>query len=247
MSNKPTFLCIGVQKGGTTSIINYMNQHPDIYMVDKELHFFDYIELNRTSIANYESNFIPNGKLIIGEKTPSYCYLRYAINRIHFYNPNIKLIILLREPIARAYSQYNMFHAKHLNNFLEYILPEKNIALKNIDVNYRDKYHIVRGFYDEQIMYILSKFPRKNLYIGIAEEIQKNKQLEYNKIFKFLGAKDDIVIDETKDIHVRTYTQPLNINHAKVLYGIYKPHNEKLYEILGRKVDIWENYYKTLV
>lgn len=246
MSNKPTFLCIGVQKGGTTSIIHYMNQHPDIYMVNKELHFFDKFKPTPKLIANYESKFKPNGKLIIGEKTPSYCYLRYAINRIHFYDPNIKLIIILREPIARAYSQYNMFNPNRLDNFMAHILPKKNIALSNIRKNNRSQYNIVRGFYDKQLTHILSKFPKENVYIGISEEIQKNKQVEYNKIMNFLGAKDNIVIDETKDVHIRTYTAPLNVEDAKVLYDIYKPHNETLYEILGRKVDIWENYYKTL-
>jgi hypothetical protein len=53
---KPTFLCIGVQKSGTTSLINYLNQHPNIFMKEGEPHFFDATELSESSIIKYESN-----------------------------------------------------------------------------------------------------------------------------------------------------------------------------------------------
>lgn len=104
---KPTFLCIGVQKAGTTSLINYLEQHPDIFMKKDELHFFDTTEPTESEIIKYENEFKTN-KLIVGEKTPSYNFLQYAIDRIYNYNPNIKLILILREPISRAFSQYNM-------------------------------------------------------------------------------------------------------------------------------------------
>ena len=65
------FICIGVQKGGTKSLIEYMNLHPEIYMAEGEKHFFDrplsYGELTKEDIKNYESTFKTN-KLIIGEK-----------------------------------------------------------------------------------------------------------------------------------------------------------------------------------
>jgi len=95
---KPTFLCIGVQKSGTTSLINYLNQNDEIFMKKDESHFFDTTELTEKEIIKYENTFDTN-KLIIGEKTPSYNYLQYAMDRIYNYNPNIKLILILREPI----------------------------------------------------------------------------------------------------------------------------------------------------
>jgi|UniRef100_A0A6C0CVL6 hypothetical protein len=105
MNNKIDYLCIGVAKAGTTSIINYLNLNPDIFCKEGETHFFD--DKNDNNITKYEKSFVSNKK-IKGEKSPSYCYLRYAIDKIYKYNPNMKLIILLREPISRAYSQYNM-------------------------------------------------------------------------------------------------------------------------------------------
>jgi hypothetical protein len=251
---KPTFLCIGVQKSGTTSLINYLSQCPNIFMHNSELHFFDTRELTETNIINYENNFNTNKK-IVGEKTPSYNYLQFAMDRIYSYNPNIKLILILREPISRAFSQYNMglhFMKKTLNDVNdEQILNdfeiEENIKLSEIKCN--GKYYINRGKYDEIISYILSKFSRENVYIGIAEEIIANKQKYYNDIIEFLGGNKINKIDkinENCDTPKAEYKRPIPAFLEKKLYNIYKSHNEKLYKIIGRKIDIWETYYDQL-
>jgi hypothetical protein len=248
---KPTFLCIGVQKSGTTSLINYLSQHPDIFMKEGELHFFDTTKLTKSEITKYENKFNTKKK-IVGEKTPSYNYLQFAMNRIYNYNSNIKLILILREPISRAFSQYNMkLNSSHktLNCVSDKQImidfeKEENIKLSDLKVN--GNYFILRGKYDEIITYILSKFSRENLYIGIAEEIKADKQKYYNDIISFLGAKKLNKINENSDTHIRKYDKSIPNILAKKLYNIYKPHNERLYKILGRKVDIWENYYDEL-
>jgi [heparan sulfate]-glucosamine 3-sulfotransferase 5 len=103
----PNYICVGVQKGGTTSLIKYLNLHPDIYMAHGEKHFFDRGlcegKISDKDIKKYQASF-KTTKKIVGEKTPSYCYLRYAIDRIYKYDTNMKLIIILREPISRAFS-----------------------------------------------------------------------------------------------------------------------------------------------
>ena len=248
--SKPTFICIGVQKAGTTSLINYLNQNDEIFIKKGESHFFDTTEPTEIEIIKYENTFDTN-KLIIGEKTPSYNYLQYAIDRIYNYNPNIKLILILREPISRAFSQYNMnlnVNNKSLNDVNEEQImidfeKEENIKLSELKSN--GNYYIIRGKYDEIITYILSKFSRENLFIGIAEEIKTNKQI-YNDIFKFLGAKTLNEINENLDTHIIKYNKQIPKILEKKLYHIYKEHNERLYKILGRKIDIWENYYNTI-
>jgi len=237
-----------VAKAGTMSLIEYLNLHHDIHCTPGEKHFFDKTPYNQPlsleAQNNYEKLFLSNKK-IIGEKSPSYCYLQFAIDRIYNYNPHIKLILILREPIARAYSHYNM----HLENrpnygnipYMQEFEKEKNAKLSKIKTN--EDYYIVRGFYDEIIEYILYKFSKENLYICISEEVLANKQFEYNKIYNFLGA-DDIVINKSLDVHKRKYKFPIPDDLALMLYGVYKPHNAKLYKILGRKIDIWENHYQ---
>jgi hypothetical protein len=248
---KPTFLCIGVQKSGTTSLINYLKQCPEIFIKNSESHFFDTTEPTESEIIKYENTFNTN-KLIVGEKTPSYNFLQYAIDRIYKYNPNIKLILILREPISRAFSQYNMelnLNNKTLNDVNEEQImidfeKEENIKLSELKSN--GKYYIIRGKYDEIITYILSKFSRENLYIGISEEIKENKQKYYNDIIQFLGGEKILEINKNLDTHIRKYDKSIPKILENKLYNIYKPHNEKLYEILGRKIDIWENYYNKI-
>ena len=247
------FICIGVQKGGTKSLIEYMNLHPEIHM-EGEKHFFDrplsYGQLTKEDIKNYESTFKTN-KLIIGEKTPSYCFLRYALDRIYNYNKNIKLILILREPISRAYSQFEMYKRieKKTNvdasdeEILDAIKKEENIKLHKMQCNSR--YYLQRGFYDEILEYILAKFPKDNIYIGISEEINNNKLKYYNKIYEFLGTFKLKYIDDNLNKGVHKY-KPIPHKVEQYLYSIYKPHNDKLYKILGRKIDIWENYYNQL-
>lgn len=252
---KPTFLCIGVQKAGTTSLINYLSQHPHIYMNDNEMHFFD-VDKNYTittdDIKRYENSFKTN-KRNVGEKTPSYSYLPFAIDRIHNYYPDVKLILFLREPISRAYSQYNMIlNFKNLTlddiSDEQILLDFENepiLEFSQLTNNNPDGNFIIRGFYDEIIKYILIKFNRDNLYIGIAEEILKDKFVEYNKIIKFLGC-DEMSDIQINDTNIREYKKTIPKKLEQKLYNIYKDHNEKLYELLGRKINIWEGYYNTI-
>ena len=255
---KPNYICVGVQKAGTSSLRNYLNQHPMIYCHEKELKFFFYFKknslnnsINYKNIKGYENKF-QTDKPIVGEKSPCYSCLFYAIDRIHKYNPDIKLILLLRNPILRAYSAFNMF--TQLDNSLGKMNPNKILnyfekTAKNIknlkDINRNGPYFIERGFYDEIIEYIYSKFPKENIYIGISEEIKKNKLYYYNEIYEFLGAKKLDTI-ESSDHHIREYKIPISKELAKFLYTIYKPHIEKLYKILGRRIESWEKYYETL-
>ena len=125
----------------------------------------------------------------------------------------MKLIIILREPISRAYSSFNMGKQKGKfskinldDDILKFFAKQENDKLT--DKNSNDTYsHIVRGFYDEILEYILSKFSRDNLYIGISEEINQNKLKYYNEIYEFLGATKLKKIIDTLNTHVGEYTK----------------------------------------
>ena len=107
--------------------------------------------------------------------------------------------------------------------------------------------YINRGYYFEKLQYVYSKFPKENIYIGIAEEIKENKLVEYNKIYQFLGAKLLSTINENLDRHIRSYKNHLPRTMELAMYKIYKPHNEKLYKLLGRRIESWEKYYQSLI
>lgn len=108
--NGSLFIIGGTQKSGTTALAAYLSLHPNISMSGrKELHFFDKNVNYRKGIRDYLSNFHGNGSTVIyGEATPFYIASRVACQRISAHFPNVKMIILLREPVARAYSEYQM-------------------------------------------------------------------------------------------------------------------------------------------
>lgn len=171
-----------------------------------------------------------------------------CIDLIYKHYPNIKLIIILREPIQRAFSQWNMCQSrsdkyplknKPFRKTIEDDLLQNNIQCSESNV-------LQREYYDEQIKYILSKFDKKNLYIGIAEEIKINKEIEYSKIYDFLGVNPIKKFNTNLDRHKREYKVELNHDDKQFLYDIYKPHIENIYCMIGRKIDSWENFYSSL-
>src|SRR5690242_15600876 len=116
------FVVGGVQKAGTTALHDFLAQHPHVALLrDQALHFFDKEEnfgpsLTGVSSPDYDvlhGNFDPprNWK-IAGEVTADYLYYPRALERIAAYNPGMKLIVSLRNPIDRAFSQWNMRRAK---------------------------------------------------------------------------------------------------------------------------------------
>lgn len=241
---KPNFLIIGTQKGGTTSLRLHLRLHPEIFMLEQEGHYFD--QIHQPSLIDYEAQF-DTTKKIRGEKTPMYFGLPIAIDRIHNTYPNIKLIILLREPISRCFSTYNMLASKE--KMLPFNEPFINVVKDGAKVK-RDystalakRDIVISGYYYEQIRYILNKFPRENIHIVISEEMRANKIEEHNKIYEFLEAKKLDSLLTTHECNVRKYNREISDVERKFLRDVYYPHNEKLYEFLDRRIPTWEDYY----
>ena len=199
---KPSYLVIGVQKSGTTSMIDYFNQHPQIFMVEDEVHFFsEKKNFNNKNIEYYE-NYLNKknykNKKFIGEKTPSYCFILFSIRNIFNTYPKIKLIMILREPIQRAFSQYMMVcNRKNIkpsnSHFYKTIKSLEKIQLKNI-TSISNFYYLQRGYYDIQIENIYKYFPKKQLYIGVFEKIIKNQKKNIIKYINLLVLKKIIVL-----------------------------------------------------
>lgn len=241
---KPDFICIGVQKGGTCALISYLNYNKDIYMVGGEIHFFD--KKYDKGLKWYESKFKSNKK-IVGEKTPFYIYDKKSIDRIYYHYPDIKLIIFFREPISRAYSQYNMNLSRgESRSFKEYIL---NDLVKKDTEEVKETDILQRGYYDLQLSHIYSKFPKKNVFIGFSHDF-KNDPNNYNKIYKFLGAEEkdlsDVQFSDSK-MHIRKYINgEISREDEILLYDLYKDHIENFYKIIGKRIDSWDEYHNKI-
>lgn len=108
-SRKPDFFIVGAPKAGTTSIYSYLVQHPEIFMpARKEPYFFGQWRRNsEEDLRDYLRLFrgVPESK-VAGEASTTYLYLQSAAEEIKAFRPDAKIIIMLRNPVDRAYSQY---------------------------------------------------------------------------------------------------------------------------------------------
>lgn len=135
--SRPQFLIIGAQKGGTVALRGYLSKHPNIMPASREeIHFFDQDVGYRKGEAWYHSHFPLPHRLgqqsITCDVTPSYLYYPVSAERIFSCDPYIKLIALLRDPVERAFSAWNMFRT------LSHSEPEHLIS-------------IFREYYDEEV------------------------------------------------------------------------------------------------
>src|SRR5262245_33715274 len=100
----PNFLIVGAMKCGTSTLLGYLRQHREIYIARREVHFFDRDSQYRLGIEWYEKQFGSSPQhRAVGEKTPAYCFVPEAAKRIHRHLPDVKLIWIFRDPVARAY------------------------------------------------------------------------------------------------------------------------------------------------
>jgi hypothetical protein len=234
----PDFIVAGTQKGGTTSAISYLNQHKDIHMAKEELHFFWDHNKYKKGMDFYERQFeIPQGdnKLLVGEKSPDYCALGYALDRIKDACPGVKLILFLRNPIERAYSAWNMHITSpsrfETRTFREAITEDVQWGCPIKTAKSNGTYYVRRGYYSNQIEYICKKFGRQNLHIIISERCCEKSSLikQYNGIFNFLGVSEisDDKFKTNRNTHVGHYEKSISKEDYDYLYKIYEPYNKR--------------------
>lgn len=231
----PSFVfVVGAQKAGTTSLHSYLVQHPEIAGATvKELHFFD-SESQYSKGANFYLSHFPfftSAKYAI-DATPAYLYNHDAAERIYAFKPEAKIIILLRDPVSRAFSAFNMYkqllgksHFKanllrHGENGKDsFYMPiaegltdpeigaflDREIAMIHGQENGKEPSLIRRGIYAPQIKRYTDLFGRDKVLIIFSEELQKQTKETVNHVFDFLSLKQlDHMSTQSK--HVRPHT-----------------------------------------
>ncbi|MFN3231034.1 MAG: sulfotransferase family protein [Alphaproteobacteria bacterium] len=200
---RPDFVIIGAQKAGTTSLFNYLAQHPLVQRaLRKEVHYFDNHYANGEHW--YRSHFPIEAELraagaLTGEATPYYMAHPHALQRIRSDLPDAKLIAVLRDPVERAVSHY--FHEiRHGNEHLsltaaletedDRISPELLRMTENPD--YKSATHqrftyLARSRYIEQLRPLLKEGATHELLILRAEDLFADPVATMQKAFEFLG------------------------------------------------------------
>lgn len=234
----PDFLIIGTQRGGTTSLWEYLRAHPDvvIFKTRKEIHFFD--KKWGRGLEFYRQQFpSKKGKQITGEATPNYLFYEKALPRIKAMFPKIKIIILLRNPIERAWSHYLLMRnqgKEHLS-FGKALKVEKR-RIKQSREALQDFSYRSRGIYIEQIKRWFSAFPREQFLVIKSENFFSNPKKIYEEVLKFLNLRPYIpnVVKEKRRFQRTSRTTTFNPEIRKELKEFYEPYNKELYKFLKR-------------
>jgi hypothetical protein len=243
---KPDFIIIGVQKGGTSTLFEYLKQHPDIKTaVFKEVHYYDHHY--HKGIKWYKS-FFPvakkNKSVLYGEASPYYFFHPLVPERLYNDSPNIKLILLLRDPIDRAYSHYQMERRKgreKLKSFEEAISKEAERiemgynAIINGEKFYNYNHHVYsylsRGCYDEQVKRWLRYFKKEQLLVIKSEDFFASPYENLERIYQFLEVP--VIFPKNLQIKNQGSYNPVDQNTLNRLQDYYRSHNKVLSQILG--------------
>jgi hypothetical protein len=197
----PTFLGLGVQKGGTTTLQKLLEQHPEVFLPPaKELHYFS-LHYSR-GVDWYRQQFTLAGtKKRIGEITPYYLFHPAAPRRIHALLPQARLVVLLRDPVERALSQ--LFHSRRLGLEplgLEEALEAEPQRLAHAEVvleaddgchfSHQENSYLSRSRYGEQLQRLETLFPKEQLLVLRSEDLFEDPVQIWSRLLEFLELED---------------------------------------------------------
>ena len=260
----PDFIIIGVGRAGTTALYSYLIQHPSIVAASTDnnesvadLHFFEYMISN--NIQWYKSHFPilfsksknQKNSFITGEYTSTYIYHPDVPKRIFNLLPKIKLIVILRNPIDKAYSTYQQqfrfgeyttsfedtVNAEFRRINLNKDFPELNS--NNYDFENFVAQNIIRhGIYADYLETWLKIFDRKQILILNSEDLKNSTKETLHRVFHFLNVSN-YDIANTSQVNVGKYP-PINKITRKKLIKFFKPHNQRLNKLLDTEFD-WDD------
>ena len=221
---KVDFFIVGAPKSGTTSLYHYLSEHPQVemssqkepdYFSDKAIHEQGmYYAKNRVdTLDKYESLFVQKESVVYGEASVSYLFYENVAEDIKKYNPNAKIIIMLRNPIERAFSHYLMdYRLGLISDSFENVLA-KISKHKNAHLFYQQYIEVSK--YAKQIQRYLDFFKKENILFIDYEDFKKNVSKTVDQVYNFLNISTEFVADiNTKH---NTFIMPKN----KIIRLIY--------------------------
>ena len=204
LQRRVDFVIGGAMKAGTSSVGDLLNQIKDVYCFDEgyELHFFGKDKFYRKGIDWYQSHFLNRNERRIGEKSISYLSSEDAARRIHDYNPEMKLIFILRNPVDRAYSHYQ-YCVQMGTEFLPFGQALRFEGLRQkLGGFFANNYsYQQRGLYYEQLTRYYDLFPESQIHVMIFEEFKDRPDECMSALCKFLDVPFKGVKLESKTLN----------------------------------------------
>lgn len=248
---KPSFFIVGAQKAGTTSLSAWLSQHPVVARpFSKEVHFFDDgLSSAENTYAKgalwYRSHFplrsMFSQKLITFEASPSYMFDSVALARLKTFCPRAKILIMLRDPTARAISHY--FHSKKYgleHRDIEEAMSEERIISESDYSNGRyDRHQYIhhsykaRGLYARQLSRVFEHFDKEQVAIYSAELLFEKPEKVMSEIFSFLELNPN---SSTVDLAPKNVNPEKQIVAPKVyqfLDDFFQAPNQELFQMIG--------------
>jgi hypothetical protein len=239
------FTICGTQKGGTSALDAYLREHPEICMAnEKEVHFFDnedFFRDGKPDYTLYHSSFTPGAThKLIGEATPIYMYWYYAPRRIWEYNQDMKLIVVLRNPIDRAFSHWNMERSRDADNlsFWDALQNEQERCREARPYQHRVYSYIDRGFYLEQLRRLWFYFPKDRVLILKNEHLRNQPREALREVCDFLEVARFGAL-QNKNVHSRPYPSTMSDRERSYLRFIFEHEIRGLERVLGWDCSDW--------
>lgn len=235
------FLIAGVQKGGTTALFDYFTDYADIALPRvKEVHFFDNEaqDWSRPDYAWYHGVFPDPGRPACGEATPIYVYWPNSLERICAYNAAMRLIVVLRDPVQRAWSHWRMEYARGAEREpFAWCIREGRRRLFDAPPYgvHRVYSYVERGFYGQQLDRLFSLFPREQALILRAEDLQAQPAETLASARRFLGLPP-APTPTPRQVHVgreMDYGSTLTAEDVSYLRGLYAEDQARLAALVG--------------
>jgi hypothetical protein len=240
----PQAVILGAQKSGTSSLHHYLVQHPGVIApLRKEVHYFD-LNLARGE-GWYRAHFGRRGEPGLNlDSSPYYLFHPAVPSRLHVLLPDVRLIVLLRDPVRRAYSHY--WHERDKDReslaFEEAIAAEpgridaahERLASGALELSAMHQHcsYLARGRYAEQLERWYALYPRERVLVLRFEDLVHDPLAVLNRTLGFLGlpAAGSVRLEAR---NTRRYP-PMAEATASRLREYFAPHNARLEKLLGR-------------
>ena len=251
----PDFLIIGAQRCGTTSLYRYLEKHPQVIGAapSKGVHYFDVH--HERSLRWYRAHFPTRrrrgrtgGRAVTGEASPYYVFHPHGPDRVRAAVPNVRLILMLRDPVIRAFSQYQQEYARGFEDAetFEQALElepgrlagerERMLADPGYDSHAMQHYaYVARGEYATQLEAWRARFDPDQLLVVQAEEFFTDPETAYRGVLDFLGLPVPARPPQFKAHNARPAGGMAPETRTRLAEHFAEP-NRRLEELLGRRL-----------
>ncbi|CAF0731217.1 unnamed protein product [Brachionus calyciflorus] len=259
----PDAILIGAKKSGTRALLTFISTHPNVSAADSEIHFFD--KYYHLGLDWYKSQMpYSNDNQIVIEKTPKYLVDPKVPQRVFQMNKNIKLIVILRNPVTRAISEFVQSQHRQKRNINNVNEQSKRFVRmlyesKNQNFTIRKNWNIIKnGLYVNHIKNWMEYFPLESFVFINGDNLIQNPHDELEKLQKFLGLKpiikkENFVLTNQKkgfpcirldsqNEEVKCLSDQKGRQHPKIpdnvikqLQDFYRPYNNELFELIKQE------------